>query len=101
MNRDDEHLIVDGKLYWVFTQKDPARLPWAELGVDLVLECTGAFRRKAVQSARNTHHGSVSDSDRSRRFAVPVKGRAEQVGDKRGELPERETATDWGALLAS
>ena len=46
VDRDDEHLIVDGELYRVFTQKDPARLPWAELGVDLVLECTGAFRRK-------------------------------------------------------
>jgi glyceraldehyde 3-phosphate dehydrogenase len=46
VDRNDKHLIVDGMPYRVFAQKDPARSPWAELGVDLVLECTGAFRRK-------------------------------------------------------
>lgn len=42
-------LIVDGKEYKVFAQKDPASLPWEELGVDVVLECTGIFtdREKA------------------------------------------------------
>ncbi len=28
----------------VFAEKDPAQLPWGELGVDVVLECTGKFR---------------------------------------------------------
>jgi glyceraldehyde 3-phosphate dehydrogenase len=30
----------------VFTERDPAGLPWDDLGVDLVLECTGVFTTK-------------------------------------------------------
>ncbi|MDO9629769.1 MAG: type I glyceraldehyde-3-phosphate dehydrogenase [Acholeplasmataceae bacterium] len=36
-------LIVDGKKIPIFSQKDPKELPWAKLGVDVVLECTGFF----------------------------------------------------------
>lgn len=43
----DEALIVDGKSIKCFAERDPAKLPWAELGVDLVLECTGIFTDKA------------------------------------------------------
>lgn len=39
-------LKVDGKEYKVFNEKDPANLPWKELGVDFVLECTGIFKTK-------------------------------------------------------
>jgi glyceraldehyde 3-phosphate dehydrogenase len=42
----DESLIVDGKSIKCFAERDPAKLPWAELGVDLVLECTGIFTNK-------------------------------------------------------
>jgi glyceraldehyde 3-phosphate dehydrogenase len=43
--------VVDGKLeiggatYPYFSERDPAQLPWAELKVDIVLECTGVFTR--------------------------------------------------------
>jgi glyceraldehyde 3-phosphate dehydrogenase len=37
-------LLVDGKRISVFSERDPASLPWGELGVELVLECTGAFK---------------------------------------------------------
>jgi glyceraldehyde 3-phosphate dehydrogenase len=37
-------LVVDGKRISVFSERDPAQLPWGELGVDLVLECTGVFK---------------------------------------------------------
>ena len=40
---DEDHLIVDGKKIKVFAQKDPELLPWKELGVEVVLECTGFF----------------------------------------------------------
>jgi glyceraldehyde 3-phosphate dehydrogenase len=40
----DDTLIVDGHEIKVLQQKDPAMLPWAELGVDVVLESTGKFR---------------------------------------------------------
>lgn len=40
---DAQKLIVDGFEYPFFAEKDPSLLPWGELGVDVVLECTGAF----------------------------------------------------------
>lgn len=39
----DKKIIVDGKEIPVFAEKDPNNLPWGELGVDVVLECTGIF----------------------------------------------------------
>lgn len=46
VEHDGENLIIDGKSYPYFHEKDPASLPWANLGVDLVLECTGVFTKK-------------------------------------------------------
>ncbi|MEA2097483.1 MAG: type I glyceraldehyde-3-phosphate dehydrogenase [Patescibacteria group bacterium] len=43
---NDEHIIIDEKQIKVFAQKDPELLPWKDLGVDVVLECTGFFRNK-------------------------------------------------------
>ena len=43
VRHDEEHLIVDGREYPVFHEKDPAVLPWQELEVELVFECTGVF----------------------------------------------------------
>ena len=40
---DEENLIVDGKKIRVFAEKDPSNLPWSDLSVDVVLECTGFF----------------------------------------------------------
>jgi glyceraldehyde 3-phosphate dehydrogenase len=43
---DGGDLIVNGDRVRVFAERDPAKLPWSELGVDLVFECTGLFRSK-------------------------------------------------------
>ena len=40
---DDDALIIDGKEIKAFAEKDPANLPWADLGVDIVIESTGFF----------------------------------------------------------
>jgi glyceraldehyde 3-phosphate dehydrogenase len=40
----DGALLVDGTRIAAFAERDPENLPWADLGVDLVLECTGVFR---------------------------------------------------------
>ncbi|GAB3822285.1 type I glyceraldehyde-3-phosphate dehydrogenase [Tessaracoccus terricola] len=40
---DDDAIIVGGKEIKAFAEKDPANLPWAELGVDIVIESTGFF----------------------------------------------------------
>lgn len=46
----DNHLVVDGDRIPLFSTRDPAELPWADLGVDVVLECTGAFTSKEKAS---------------------------------------------------
>jgi len=45
-----EGIKVNGKLYPVFEEKEPAKLPWKKLNVDVVLECTGIFRDKKTAS---------------------------------------------------
>ena len=40
---DDEHLIVGGRKINVYKEMDPSNLPWKDLEVDAVLECTGKF----------------------------------------------------------
>lgn len=41
---EEDAFIVNGKRIQVLSEKDPAQLPWGELGVDVVLECTGRWR---------------------------------------------------------
>ena len=43
---DEEGIIVDGKKTKVYAEKDPSMLPWKELGIDLVFECTGRFTKE-------------------------------------------------------
>jgi glyceraldehyde 3-phosphate dehydrogenase len=45
------HLVIDGKAIRVVAEKDPTRLPWKELRVDIVLECTGLFTEREKASA--------------------------------------------------
>jgi len=42
----DDALYVDGREIKVFAQKDPSRIPWGDLGVDIVIEATGVFRER-------------------------------------------------------
>ncbi|RBP49740.1 type I glyceraldehyde-3-phosphate dehydrogenase [Arenicella xantha] len=51
---DGDHLVVAGDRIKVLAERDPANLPWAELGVDLVLECTGFFTARDDASAHLT-----------------------------------------------
>lgn len=44
---EGDDLIVNGDRIKVYSERDPAKLPWAALGVDVVHECTGIFRNKA------------------------------------------------------
>ena len=47
VSHDENHLIINGRKIPYFSTRNPAELPWKELGVDLVMECTGAFNSKA------------------------------------------------------
>jgi len=48
---DGDAMVVNGDRIRVLANRDPAQLPWGELGVDVVLECTGFFTSKEKASA--------------------------------------------------
>ena len=48
---DGDYIIINGDKIRVFAERDPAKLPWADLGIDVVHECTGFFTSKAKASA--------------------------------------------------
>ena len=54
VNVDGDCIVINGDKIKVFSERDPSKLPWAELGVDVVHECTGFFTSKAKASAHIT-----------------------------------------------
>ncbi|WP_293780595.1 type I glyceraldehyde-3-phosphate dehydrogenase [uncultured Oxalicibacterium sp.] len=48
---DGDYMVVNGDRIRVFAQRDPAQIPWGDLNVDVVLECTGFFTTKEKASA--------------------------------------------------
>ncbi len=54
---DGNSLVVDGKAYPVFSERDPAQLPWGDLGTDVVVESTGIFR-SAEQAGKHIEAGA-------------------------------------------
>jgi glyceraldehyde 3-phosphate dehydrogenase len=44
--KDGDDMVIDGNKIRVFAEKDPSKLPWGELGIDIVMECTGLFRTR-------------------------------------------------------
>ena len=48
---EGDHMIVNGDKIRVCAERNPADLPWGELGVDVVLECTGFFNNKSKSQA--------------------------------------------------
>ena len=48
---DGRDMLVNGDRIRVLAERDPSQLPWRELGVDVVLECTGLFRTREKASA--------------------------------------------------
>ncbi|MFV2054962.1 MAG: type I glyceraldehyde-3-phosphate dehydrogenase [Thiohalomonadales bacterium] len=51
---DGDYMIVNGDKIKVLAERDPSKLPWSELGVDVVHECTGFFATKEKASAHFT-----------------------------------------------
>jgi glyceraldehyde 3-phosphate dehydrogenase len=48
---EGDSMVVDGDRIRVLAERDPSKLPWGELGVDVVMECTGLFNSKEKASA--------------------------------------------------
>ena len=47
----EDSITVDGKTIKIYAEKDAANLPWGEIGVDVVLECTGVYTKKEKAQA--------------------------------------------------
>lgn len=54
---DDKGLVVNGKTIKILSERDPANLPWGELGVDLVVESTGIFTKRK-EAAKHLEAGA-------------------------------------------
>jgi glyceraldehyde 3-phosphate dehydrogenase len=48
---DNDNLVIDGKTIRAFQESDPANIPWSEMDVDIVVECTGRFTDAAKAAA--------------------------------------------------
>ncbi len=46
VTHSEDGIQIEGNTYKVFNEKDPSKLPWEDLGVELVFECTGVFRKR-------------------------------------------------------
>lgn len=46
VSHDEKHLIVNGKKIPMSKSRNPAEIPWKQWGADIILECTGAFKKK-------------------------------------------------------
>lgn len=57
VSAEGDYLVVNGKKIRVYCEKDPANLPWKELGIDVVVESTGVFRDREKIS-KHIHAGA-------------------------------------------
>jgi glyceraldehyde 3-phosphate dehydrogenase len=51
VEHDEKNLMLGGRTIKAFAEKDPAKLPWGALGIDIVIECTGHFLTRELASA--------------------------------------------------
>ncbi len=51
VSHTDNSLIVGGKEIQIYSERDPGKLPWGDLDVDMVMECTGLFRERDKAAA--------------------------------------------------
>lgn len=65
---EDGQLVVDGRVFKLYAEPDPTKLPWGDLRVDVVLECTGRFTDRASAS---TH---LQAGARAVILSAPAKG---------------------------
>ncbi|MGI9497563.1 MAG: type I glyceraldehyde-3-phosphate dehydrogenase [Mariniblastus sp.] len=69
---DDENLIVNGDKIRVFEERDPAKLPWGDMNVDVVVESTGVFCNRATES-RGGYDSHLAAGARKVVISAPAK----------------------------
>jgi glyceraldehyde 3-phosphate dehydrogenase len=86
-------IVVDGRSIRVFAEKDPSELPWSDLGVDLVLECTGVFRQE---------HDLEKHIEAGARFVIlSAPAKTETIGTVVPGVNDPESAEPWIISCAS
>ena len=84
---EGDALVVGGDRIKVVAERDPAKLPWKDLGVDVVLECTGLFTSKAKCSAhlsagaKKVIISAPGDKDVDRTIVVGVNDKSLKASD--------------------
>lgn len=73
VSADEKGILVNGTLYPVFLEKDPLKLPWSDLSVDVVLECTGRF----VDKDSSAQH--ITAGAKRVVLSAPAKGGPEDI----------------------
>ncbi len=68
ITNDDQNIIVGGRKIRVYAEKDPSLLPWKELNIDVVFECTGMFT--SLESA----HAHIDAGAKKVVISAPAKG---------------------------
>ncbi|MFC1863432.1 type I glyceraldehyde-3-phosphate dehydrogenase [Thermodesulfobacteriota bacterium] len=51
VSNNDDTLVIDGKEIRIFTEREPSKIPWNDVGAEYVLECTGLFRERDKAAA--------------------------------------------------
>jgi glyceraldehyde 3-phosphate dehydrogenase len=70
---ENNDLIVDGKRIKIYAEKDPNNLPWGELGIDMVFECTGFF------TSEEKSMGHINAGAKRVIISAPAKGNVKTV----------------------
>ena len=94
-----DSLLADGKKVKVFAENNPLKLPWKELGIDVVLECTGAFteyeeaKKHLEAGAKKVIISAPSKSDKVPSFILGVN---EEKYD-----PKKDNLVDMGSCTTN
>jgi glyceraldehyde 3-phosphate dehydrogenase len=89
----DDAIIVDGKEVKIYAVKNPAELPWKELGVDVVIESTGVFR--SAEGPRGGYKDHIKAGAKKVILTVPAKDKIDQtivLGVNDADIDDAKTA---------
>ncbi len=89
----EDSIIVDGKEIKIFAVRNPAELPWGELGVDVVIESTGVFR--TAEGPRGGYKDHIKAGAKKVILTVPAKDQIDQtivLGVNDDQIDDSKTA---------
>lgn len=89
----EDSIVVDGKEVKVFAVREPSKLPWGELGVDVVVESTGIFR--AAESPKGGYKDHIKAGAKKVILTVPAKDEIDKtivLGVNESEISDKYVA---------